>query len=162
MKFQHLVLTRYTLKRPPWSYDAFTPEWLEERIRLFETYCVPGLARQTSDNFSWLVLCDEATDPHHIERPLENVERVPQLRVGLPSLERGHGAREVPAPRVEEDWALLITTRLDSDDFLNSNAVPTTNDSGGGFSRSRHERWVLSLPSGYRFDEAAGRIYSAF
>src|SRR5262249_38205484 len=22
--------------------------------------------------------------------------------------------------------------------------------------------WVLSLPSGYRFDEAAGRIYSAF
>src|SRR5262249_60670586 len=132
MKFQHLVLTRYTLKRPPWSYDAFTPEWLEERIRLFETYCVPGLARQTSDDFSWLVLCDESTDPDHIERLLENVERVPQLSVALTSLERGIGVREVIAPLVEEDWDLLITTRLDSDDVLNSNAVATLNDYAEG------------------------------
>ena len=47
MKLQHLVITRLTIKL---FYDEFSPDWLEERLRLFRTYCVPSMADQTSED----------------------------------------------------------------------------------------------------------------
>ena len=65
MKLQHLVVTRLTMKL---FYEGFSREWLEERLRLFRTYCVPGMAAQTIDDYQWLILCDEDTDPDFVEQ----------------------------------------------------------------------------------------------
>src|SRR5262245_26598680 len=60
MNIQHLVITRLTIKL---FFDSFSPQWLEGRLRLLRTYCVPSMAGQTNDAFEWLILCDEDTDP---------------------------------------------------------------------------------------------------
>ena len=78
MKLQHLVVTRLTMKL---FYEDFSPEWLEERLRLFRTYCVPGMAAQTVDDYQWLVLCDEETDPEFVEQVGESRSLLPQLHV---------------------------------------------------------------------------------
>ena len=94
MTYQHLVITRLTIKL---FYERFSPQWLEERLRLFRTYCVPSMVEQTSDQYEWIILCDETTDPGFLKEVEESHAQVPQLRVVHTSQER-----EVHIPDVQD------------------------------------------------------------
>ena len=66
MKYIHYILTRfnvdlYNKNNTKWQKDKngtnIDPEiWLENRFKLFETYCLPSIINQTSKNFKWIVL----------------------------------------------------------------------------------------------------------
>src|SRR4051812_19883543 len=144
MKLQHLVITRLTIKL---FYDEFSPDWLEERLRLFRTYCVPSMADQTSDEYEWLILCDETTDPEFVKRVEESRSLVPQLRV-LYTSKRGGGIPDVVSPTIKADTELLVTTRLDGDDSLHAETVAVVQEYAGAFARSSNRTWLLNFPWG--------------
>ena len=159
MKVQHLVVTRLTVKL---FYDSFSPDWLEERLRLFRTYCVPGMAAQTNSDFEWVILCDEETDPEFVAKVEEIRSLVPQLRVAKTSQ-----ARDVQIPGavgtvLDDDTELLITTRLDGDDLLHRETIESVRSYVDAFARSPHRSWILDFPRGYRYDEPNGRLYETF
>jgi hypothetical protein len=160
MKHQHLVVTRYTVRG--WAYDEFSPEWLEERLRLFRTYCVPSMAQQTEEEFVWVVLCDEGTDRGYVAEIEASRESVPQLRIVATSLERKVHITQAIRSTIDPDADLLITTRLDNDDALHAAALATAQDYVEPFLRSPHQAWVLHSPRGYRYDETEGQLYAAY
>ena len=56
-----------------------TDRWLEHRFEVFERYCLPSVAAQTSGNFTWLCLFDAAT-PESCRRRIEGYKaRCPQF-----------------------------------------------------------------------------------
>jgi Putative rhamnosyl transferase len=158
MKLQHLVITRLTIKL---FYDEFSPEWLEERLRLFRTYCVPSMADQTSEEYQWLILCDETTDPGFVKSVEESRSLVPQLRV-LYTSKRGGGIPDVVRPTIHADTELLVTTRLDGDDSLHAETVAVVQAYAGAFARSSNRTWLLNFPYGYRYDEVDRRLYAVY
>jgi Putative rhamnosyl transferase len=161
VKAQHLVLTRYTLKRRGWSYRHFSPEWMEERLRLFRTFCVPGMEQQTrTDYSSWLIFCDESTDPPEVEKVERAVAEVPGAAVAITSLERGIGIQETVATVVDDDADVLVTTLLDSDDCFHSEMIATVRSYAEAFAESGDRRLFVNFPCGYRYDETTARLYA--
>jgi hypothetical protein len=160
MKVQHLVLTRYTVKGL--FYDDFSPQWLEERLRLFRTYCVPGMERQTAKDFTWLIFCDETTDPAYVDEIRASAASVPQLRIAPTSRERRIRLPEAVAPFIDDDTDVLITTRLDTDDSLNTGSVAAIQGYLTGFLASPYGKWMVTFPRGYRYDESTGRLFACY
>jgi Putative rhamnosyl transferase len=159
MKFQHLIVTRYTLKG--WAYDEFSPEWLEERMRVFRTYCVPSISQQDVE-FRWLILCDETTDPDYVDRIRAIAQSVPALEVVTTSRERGIWSRHAVASVLDTDTDLLITTRLDNDDAMHAGALRVMQDYIDPFARSSLDGLLVRFPRGYRYDEPSGKMFSSY
>ena len=132
----HYIITRFNLRL--WPHDkrgqkTQTEEWLKERFRLFETYCLPSVAAQTRDNFTWIVLFDAETPRHYIERFANYKKLCPQftpIRVKpryskdfVPLVRRivfryvSLLQKELPSEQ------LLLTTYLDNDDALRTDFV---------------------------------------
>ena len=159
MKHQHLVVTRYTVKG--WAYDEFSPEWLEERVRVFRDYCVPSMERQSAD-FTWLVLCDESTDPDYVEEIRAAASGIPSFEVATTSPERKIWISQALASMVDPSADLLLTTRLDNDDALHLDALRAVQEYVEPFARSSLESLLVRFPRGYRYDEPSGRMFSSY
>ena len=127
----HYIITRFNLRL--WAHDkrgreTQTQEWLEERFRLFEAYCLPSVARQTESHFVWLVLFDSETPVKYIERIRHYQKICPQftpIRVRPEhSLRFVEVIQNVVSHYVAEkrkeapDETRLLTTYLDNDDAL--------------------------------------------
>jgi hypothetical protein len=59
---RHFVVTRFNVANwhlgRPWRTS---PDWLQKRFDLFESFCWPSVCAQTNKNFTWLVFFDEKT-----------------------------------------------------------------------------------------------------
>jgi hypothetical protein len=158
-RVQHLLETRFSvrlrLRRAP-----FSSAWLEERIALWRRFCLPSIAAQTGSEFTWLVLCDESTDPEAVA-VLRSYERdVPALEVAMTAADCT--PRDVVGARVRADTDVLITTWLDSDDAVADSFVESVQAYAEPFARSDHETLVVNFPRGYRFDVQAGSLYEEY
>lgn len=129
----HFILTRFNLKLW-WKCDKNgrqirTEEWLEERFRLFETYCWPSVMAQTMMKFKWICLFDEDT-------PLKYKERVEAYHARwkgfLPffigrddTLRFQQFFQKKVAELADKNDAGLLTTYLDNDDCIERDYVKT-------------------------------------
>src|SRR4051812_22439143 len=71
--FRHYIITRYNLDingRPDLAPNSQCLEasWLEDRLQLFRSICVPSVASQTSKNFTWLILIHPKTPAEYVGR----------------------------------------------------------------------------------------------
>lgn len=126
--FRHYLITRFNIIQQ-W-YNNYTTvsgvriqseEWLEERFRLFEHYCLPSVAQQTTKDFVWLVLFNSETLEPYKER-LKSYKA--QCANFTPlflepygdenALVRGYILDHTPAERYQQ----VVTTRLDNDDAI--------------------------------------------
>lgn len=62
-QFKHFLITRFNLPNKGWQQDknnnpVQNEEWLDYRIQLFETYCLPSIMHQTCKDFVWFVYFD--------------------------------------------------------------------------------------------------------
>ena len=74
--FTHVIQTRFNLATPGRELAIRTqPGWLLERFQLFELWCLPSVAAQTSRNFTWLIYFDEGT-PEVFRKRIANLQRV--------------------------------------------------------------------------------------
>lgn len=135
--YSHFIITRFNLNlyaQDKHDLPTRTDRWLEHRFEVFERYCLPSVAAQTSGNFTWLCLFDAAT-PESCRRRIEGYKaRCPQfeavyytaaqaanltenLRTTIAAYVSCDRKGRTPPPK------LLITTNLDNDDAFSSDVV---------------------------------------
>ncbi len=132
--YHHFILTRFNLSL--WQYDKHNrriegTKWLEKRLVLFESYCLPSVVGQSCQNFIWILLCDENTPLEYRERIKEYRKQCPQIE--LIQVEEGYAWNfpnifsEVVTSMLEargaNDGDVCITTQLDNDDAINKDYI---------------------------------------
>ena len=127
----HFILTRFNL-RLWWKEDKRggaiqTEEWLEERFRLFETFCLPSVKGQTCQDFKWICLFDEETPKNFRERIGGYAEAYDRF---LPFYLNAEETKQFQSYFQRKVYELadkadegLLTTYLDNDDCLRDDYV---------------------------------------
>jgi hypothetical protein len=121
-KFTHYLITRFNVPVKNWDRDksgktTLDQAWMQDRIKLFSTYCAPTIEHQSATRFTWLIYCDTKTSPddlraiQHIVAPLPMAEihLVDNFEHLLESLKKKLSMATTP---------FVITSRVDNDDGL--------------------------------------------
>jgi len=127
--FQHFILTRFNV---PLKFDLPPGEqaphmgidetWLTRRFELFERVCLASVARQTEQNFQWLIFMDWATPIAFKERMAAWAVRHDFLRpIYCSQFDKALVGEEIR--RHESPDAVRITTRLDNDDAIHPRLI---------------------------------------
>lgn len=125
--FEHFLITRFNLRNPRWTssrsqHPALGEAWLQDRFKLFEQYCLPGVAAQSEAGFTWLVYFDTETPEQwlpRIESYRQNYQQFQPVFVdGMPAF-----LRDVQARIAAATTPYLITSRLDNDDCISSDFI---------------------------------------
>ncbi len=153
---QHLIETRFSVLRGA-DRGAFSSHWLEQRLELWRRFCLPSILAQTVAEFTWLVLCDESTDPEALDALRSFGREAPMLEVVLTGAERSPAG--AVRSRLEAGTEVLITTQLDSDDAVADRFVEAIQGYAEPFARSEHASLGVNFVRGYRLDVAAGALY---
>jgi len=127
--FDHLIITRYNLT-VPWGRRGrlhADEDWLEERQRLFEGYCLPSviLAEQSCPSVTWVLMC-AVDSPASLRTFMAKVVRLHPWIVPV-YVEENFRISDVVdeslRQRTDKPCRFLLTTRLDSDDGVGRNFV---------------------------------------
>jgi len=62
---RHCVISRFNIK---WKNISNYDEWLEERLRLLSTYCLPSLNKQIYSNFEYYLCIDSNTNKYMLDK----------------------------------------------------------------------------------------------
>jgi hypothetical protein len=115
----HILMTRFNVKsKPNNNTNSVTPSWLNERVALFEKYCLSSINCQTIKPDVWIILFDKDT-PQETRIYADNWKNkfnfiVP---VYLEYFDSSIAAILVNTYKnTDSEW--LLTTRLDNDDAL--------------------------------------------
>ncbi|HEX5720649.1 MAG TPA: glycosyltransferase [Thermoanaerobaculia bacterium] len=161
--FAHYVVTRFncglysTAQQDKHGHPLVPERWMEERLGLFERYCLPSMANQLVQDFEWLVFFDPATPRHHLRRLPVYRRLCPRLvPLFLAPTPEGwfqrrlrQACRAYIASRWRHGLPHVITTRLDCDDALGRRAIGYIQASFAGQASQ-----IVSLVNGYRSREA--------
>jgi hypothetical protein len=91
--------------------------WLDNRVELFERYCLPSVLAQTNQNFSWIIYFDPQSPAWLLNRIDGYAASGAFLPLFRASVDRPELLADVRAASPEQR-DLLITTNLDNDDGL--------------------------------------------
>lgn len=159
MRVQHIIQTRFSV-RTQWGHmDGFPSDWLAARLDLFDAYCYPSVAAQTTSNFQWLIYCDEATPASTMEHLRDRARALPQMQLVVTG---PTSVRTATKLLVDNEADVLITTRLDSDDAIHARYAEAIQARASDFVGSRRESWLLNFPRGFTLDRATGILYFAW
>jgi hypothetical protein len=152
--FDHAILTRFNL--PSAGYEGFvraSPCWLENRMALFERYCLPAVLAQTSRNFQWLIFFDPQT-PDWAKAIIQKHEALGYYR----ALYREAVPKDLLLRDLRAAFApgngLLLTTRLDNDDVIACDFVERLQHA---VCEPGDTRQILNFPCGYTY--SGGNFY---
>jgi Putative rhamnosyl transferase len=98
-------------------------EWLDDRLRLFEAYCLPSVAAQSNQNFSWYLYFDDSTPGKYLERVAAAIARSDNIFIKRCALWEGSTLVNDLVAGLDERTRWVITTRLDNDDGLQRDFV---------------------------------------
>lgn len=145
MPLTHLLYTRFNIQYEPTDTIGIEPAWLDERLRLFEQYCLPSLQQQTCKDFVWIILGDERTPDAYKARIDRYQQQMPQIRTYWIAYQEDkyHGLYKQFGKEFAEGKNLLITTRLDSDDTLAPDYIAKVQEIA-----MRGTRGIISFPHG--------------
>lgn len=160
MRIQHFLITRFNLRLHGLARDkrggqVLTRDWLDERLEIFEHYCLPSVLQQTEQRFVWLLLLDEATD-HEVVKRVEAYRRLADNvePVYLPPIEDARDFVRPVKDRLDPETEILVTSRLDNDDALHEDALAAVRQ------RVRARREFLNLRLGFVTDGSRARVVS--
>lgn len=122
----HVLMTRFNMATPGREAAIRNrPDWLDGRFALFESFCLPSVAAQTTRDFTWIIYFDEATPQIFRDRIAALQREVPfhAYYTGLfPASGWPRSLREVLGPLPP----LVLTSRLDNDDALAADYMERT------------------------------------
>ncbi|MGB1250377.1 MAG: glycosyltransferase [Candidatus Promineifilaceae bacterium] len=149
--FSHFIVTRFNLRM--WKNVTPTKEWLAHRLDLFEQFCFPSVLGQKNQNFTWLLLFDEAT-PDDFRTRIGRFAEADNIDVlYMQGFDLQHLTREIQK-RIPAEKTHLITTTLDNDDALAEDYVERIQ---AAFRGQRFE--LLNASNGLRYDVVGGKLY---
>ena len=165
-EFTHYVLTKFNIVAS-WYKDCaeqeggrhttkmfHTPEWLNERIRLFEAYCLPSVVNQTA-SFVWLVEFNSKSDQMLLDR-IEKWKKQCPFLVPLfvePYADDAIVVRDYIAAHTSTDY--LITTNLDSDDMIHRDFLAKVQQAF-----NHQDRKIIHYTSGLQYLEEDSLLFS--
>lgn len=151
MHYNHIILTRFNLQYEEHSTIHIDAEWLEERFRLFDKYCLPSILRQTQQTFTWVILASQQTPEEYKVRLMEYMYQYDNIDVHFCSyyedinlLYQGLGLH------YGLGFSHLLSTRVDSDDMLAYDFVEKLQ---AHISTETPEHTILSFPNGIQWFE---------
>jgi hypothetical protein len=139
-----------TLTKTPRKPLHLDPSWLDQRIALFERYCVPKMAAQTDDRFTWLILISAETDAAIVNR----LARAPNA--ALVPIAPGTALGPAIAARVAQMGDALITARVDSDDQLSARYTRDLRE----IDWNGRRRFAVYFTKGLYLDAASGAYHT--
>lgn len=154
--FDHYVVTRFNVAVEFAQDCHLNPAWLAHRFELFEKFCLPSLAGQTTRDFTWILLVDAQTPAGFRDRlasalrqQMPKSEIVPcgnDFRSDFTRYVRGAGS---------SSHRHVITTRVDNDDALRRDFVARVQ---GEFSQQQYA--FVEFIQGYTLVEASKELRS--
>ena len=125
--FEHYVLTRFNIFIHDWAvrfrnHPAFVSRdsWMDERLSLFESYCLPSMQNQSCLDFKWIIAFDESTALKHRRIIDLYPQRFDRIKIVYTTEERFVNDQK---RIMGANFKHLITTRLDTDDALHKHAI---------------------------------------
>jgi Putative rhamnosyl transferase len=156
MTAQHFLLTRFNIASPGReSAIRNAPGWLERRFALFEAYCLPSIAAQTTRDFAWLIYFDPATPEAFHERIAIAQQSFPFEARFVESFSAEMVAQDV-AERLNGSEGTVLTTRLDNDDAVSRDFLERVRTAA----EAQPFGTVLNFPHGIALRE--GRLFTAY
>ena len=146
--FKHFLLTRFNGRFTDWQVDKRSKcvgdnEWLKHRFHLFDKICFPSIKNQSTANFTWFLIFDQAT-------PGDCRESIDKYRREMPNMEIIFTTEakmvEDVKKRIDEYCDYVITTRIDNDDAFHKDALNVIQNNF-----SRQEFMFLNFCKGYKF-----------
>ena len=131
---QHFLLTRFNLKHnvgiSEHEFLGLSEEWLTDRFRLFENFCMPSVLGQSTTNFNWILLFDKQTPTcsrTHAEQLVASYPNTHLLFINgyeelITGLQAFIGNFITPSDKY------IITTRLDNDDIIHKDFIKSIQD----------------------------------
>ncbi|OLY93192.1 Putative rhamnosyl transferase [Cnuella takakiae] len=130
--YKHFLITRFNIKVKNWNQtksgnEVVGTQWLTDRFKLFETYCLPSVQNQSNQNFTWLVFFDLHT-PEFFK---EKISRLQQEYPVFSPVYIDDAAEFRPTiisemqakTTAENDY--IITSRIDNDDLIHKDFIQT-------------------------------------
>lgn len=121
--FDHYLITRFNLRNPEWDVTKnndtlLTDAWMENRLWLFENFCLPSVVAQRNKNFIWLLFLDKTTASKFRGQIEQCIINHPFIKIFYID---GMGAFQSSIKSYLSENAhqpFLITTRIDNDDCV--------------------------------------------
>jgi hypothetical protein len=121
--FTHVIMTRFNMAMPQRDAIRKRPGWLESRFDLFERYCLPSIAAQTTRDFHWVIYFDIETPASFRERIERCRAEFPFIPFYTPHFEAEGWPRSLREIFGTDRTPWLVTSRLDNDDALSVDHV---------------------------------------
>jgi len=151
----------------PWNVSNNDLAWLEQRVELFEQFCLPTVQAQTFKEFEWLIVADCGT-PSYIKTKLEaypatilyyQFEPI-KLNQGRRNRHRRARGLEVSIAQPVREYLKpvitdkIITSRLDSDDAISIDHLAKINRAAHN---THNQRYWINLVRGLKYNR--GNVY---
>lgn len=147
----HWLITRFNIPMRSQPGRSTDRDWLEHRLRLFSSYCLPSVAHQSCQDFRWLLLMDRDTPASFFET-IEQRQRQDNLRI-LPVTSAWKN--ELAAYLAQECHSeYLVTSRLDNDDAIHRHFIQATQAAING-----QKFQFFDVPCGLKLDELRCRLF---
>ena len=130
MHISHIIFTRFNLQYEPNEIIGIQPKWLEDRLSLFEQYCLPSIQKQTCQDFVWIFLGDIRT-PEEYKTRINNYHSIfPQIRTYWIVYQNDayHSFYKQLGQEFAKETDVFISTRLDNDDALACDYIERVQD----------------------------------
>lgn len=127
--FKHFIITRFNLVTQGWENTksgktVLTNEWMEQRFDLFETFCLPSVINQSSQNFIWLIYFQKETHTDFKEKIQKITENIPNIIIKyISGLEIMKDTVINDISKLSNGSKYIITSRLDNDDSIHKDYV---------------------------------------
>jgi len=148
---KHYLITRFNLTNDDWreKHNADNPiseDWLDKRIKIFETYCFPSVKNQANTDFDWLVLFDSKTPDRYRKNIADWKGQLPNFRPLFINgfLDLNKAILNYINDTAAKDNEFIITTRLDNDDAIHVDFIKTIQEN------FKPQLGVIDLIKGYQ------------
>jgi len=142
-----------TIPETPWS----DPTWMDERIRLFETYTLPSVAGQTEPH-EWIVLFHKDTPEGYKQRIAGWKAKTPAMTVMYLDNEECERHLQIINQYLRDRYreaGKVITLRIDSDDVIHAGYLDRLQKAA---EKVTDVPAIISFPHGFTFDEETKKI----
>lgn len=151
-RFSHYLITRFNVPNSEWRKSieeggTTWSEWMEERMELFKSYCLPSVKNQSEENFTWLICIDPNTKKKYrsflesINLNKKKCEIVEVSSYGILADKLGNFIKN----DLNCSKEYVITSRLDNDDAIERRFIGHIQNE---FNRQKFQ--PLIFPHGYQ------------
>jgi hypothetical protein len=127
MTLNNYLITRFNVPyKKLYRNNDDKKEWMKERKKLFEKYCLPSVLNQSSNNFKWIICISPNTRKKNLayfDDLKQKVDGVKYLKVGSM-----YEVKKVVGKLIlknTEKGTYVSTTRLDTDDVICRDIIST-------------------------------------